>query len=91
MKDEILLKSRFGDTYKLKRIGENNSHLFSFSPNIDYIRYGIIDGDPYSYQFIDPPGGPFIVVGAIIDNKKVKSIKRDNNQIIIELDDLLSN
>ena len=40
MRKTILLKSRYGETHKLERIGGSDSHLFLFIPQDSYYRLG---------------------------------------------------
>lgn len=43
---------------------------------LDHIRAGYMDSDREMIAFVDPPGGPFIKAGEILDeaDKKVESI-----------------
>lgn len=89
MRKTILLKSRYGETHRLERIGEKDSHLFLFVPTDDYCRLRLSDKEEDSYEFVDPSGGPFIRVGMkfISLNKTVKSIRRNKDgKIIIEFE-----
>ena len=89
MRKTILLKSRYGETHKLERIGGSDSHLFLFIPQDDYYRLSFNGKEEDGYDFVDPSGGPFISVGTKLEslNKVVKSIKRDNNnRVIIEFE-----
>lgn len=89
MRKTILLKSRYGETHRLERIGEKDSHLFLFVPADGYYRLGFSGKEEDGYNFVDPSGGPFIHVGAKIDsiNRTVKSIhKNKDDKIIIEFE-----
>lgn len=89
MRKTILLKFRYGETHRLERIGEKDSHLFLFIPADDYYRLGLSRDKDNSYYFVDPSGGPFIRVGMKFDslNKTVKSIRRnEDDKIIIEFE-----
>lgn len=85
MKQEVLLRSRYGDTYRLERIGEKDSHLFSFKGNTDYLRIGIDNSRKGHYIFIDPPGGPFMSVDSKIDDYTIEDIWQDNEGIVLRL------
>lgn len=89
MRKTILLKSRYGETHRLERIGGSDSCLFLFVPADGYYRLGLSGNEEDGIDFVDPSGGPFIRVGMKIEslNKTVKSIKKDeNNQIVIEFE-----
>ena len=68
MKNKIKLKSRDGTESYLVKNSENTYLLKSESP---YLR---VSGDAGDYIFIDPCGGPLIMVGYTIEDKKVKKI-----------------
>lgn len=89
MRKTILLKSRYGETHRLERIGEKDSHLFLFVPADGYYRLGFSGKEEDGCDFVDPSGGPFIHVGTFFEdlNKTVKSIKRNkDNKIVIEFE-----
>lgn len=90
MRKTILLKSRYGETHRLERIGEKDSHLFLFIPSDGYYRLGFSGKEEDGYDFVDPSGGPFIHVGTKFNgiNKTVKSIRKNkDNKIIIEFEE----
>lgn len=62
MKKTIELKSRYGDTYLLNRIGEEDSHLFSIG-DWEFYRFGEIEK---GIKFIDTSGGPFLTEGTYV-------------------------
>lgn len=89
MRKTILLKSRYGETHRLERVGGSTSCLFLFVPADGYYRLGLSGKEEDGYDFVDPSGGPFISVGTKFEslNKTVKSIKRnEDNQIVIEFE-----
>lgn len=88
MRKTILLKSRYGETHKLERIGENHSHLFLFIPQDGYYRLGFNGKEEEGYDFVDPSGGPFIQAGRKLNciNKVVKSITKSEDGIVIEFE-----
>ena len=45
------------------------------------------DNDPKVLSFIDPPGGPFIHVGDIIEGKRISGIEDYDSYIIIKLEE----
>lgn len=69
----IDLISRYGDKHYLEKVEDK---VYKLIPTDNYFRVGLIDGNPHSYHFIDPSGGPFICVNGILPvvNSKVKSI-----------------
>lgn len=82
------MKSRYGETHRLERIGESDSHLFLFVPSDDYYRVGFSEDEKDGYDFVDPSGGPFIQVGCILNcvNKVVKAITKSEDGIVIEFE-----
>lgn len=89
MRKTILLKSRYGETHRLERIGESKSHLFLFVPSDGYYRLGFSSKEGDGYDFVDPSGGPFIRIGTKFDgiNNAVKSIRRnEEGNITIEFE-----
>ena len=88
MRKTILLKSRYGETHKLERIGGSDSHLFLFIPQDGYYRLGFNGKEEEGYDFVDPSGGPFIQAGRKLSciNKVVKSITKSEDGIVIEFE-----
>ena len=89
MRKTILLKSRYGEVHRLKRIGGSDSHLFLFNPANDNFRIGYRGLDMKIIEFVDPSGGPYIYVGKRFDNlnKTVKSIfENEDKSIAIEFE-----
>lgn len=75
------IKSRYGDTWVFEEIGSG----LKFVPP-PYTRIGF-DNDPKVLSFIDPPGGPFIQVGDIIEGKRISGIEYYDSYIIIKLEE----
>ena len=76
MKDLIKLKSRgYEKNYlkKLKRPDDSESNTYVLQVATPYLRCGEVEGDK---KFIDPSGGPMIMVGYELEEAKavVKSI-----------------
>ena len=76
MKDLIKLKSRgYENNYlkKLKRPDDSESNTYVLKTDIPTLRVGEVQG---GNKFIDPSGGPMIVVGCELEEAKavVKSI-----------------
>lgn len=86
MRKTILLKSRYGETHRLERIGEKDSHLFLFVPADRYYRIGIDSHINNSIEFVDPSGGPFIYVGGEVEGNIVKYISKKEQGIVIEFE-----
>lgn len=68
---------------KLHSRDRTNNWLEHFAGNtyilcseLDHVRAGYMDSDREMIAFVDPPGGPFIRIGEILDEvgKKVESI-----------------
>ena len=75
MKEKIKLQSRYRDDNNyLTRIAE-----FGY-------RVGIVEGDPDTYSFVDPSGGPFMQKGTVIDGCIIKSISREGKDAIINFE-----
>ena len=87
MKDkEIKLESRYvEDKNYLTRLGDESSKEYLLHSEYS-LRAGIVEGDPHTYTFVDPSGGPFISKGTIIDNNTVKSILKGDEGVIIEFE-----
>lgn len=74
MKDIIKLKSRYGTVNYLKKIhGPNKPKTYILKTSVSSLRVGNINN---GNKFIDPSGGPMIVVGYKLEeaNAVVKSI-----------------
>lgn len=79
MKDLIKLKSRgYEKNYlkKLKRPDDSESKTYVLKTDTPSLRVGEVGGTCYIHKFIDPSGGPMIVVGCELEEAKavVKSI-----------------
>lgn len=86
MKDRIKLQSRYsGDNNYLIRIGDKSSKSYVLQTEFGY-RVGIVEGDPDTYSFVDPSGGPFMQKGTVIDGCTIKSISRGGKDVIIEFE-----
>ena len=76
MKD-IKIISRYNDEYKLIQV-EGDLYKADFGTMYEWTRFGG-DGIGGYYDFVDPPGGPFLHVGyKFPDGKILSSIKIDN-------------
>ena len=75
------IKSRYGDTWVFEEIGSGLK--FVLPP---YTRIGF-DNDQKVLSFIDPPGGPFIQVGDIIEGKRISGIEDYDSYVIIKLEE----
>ena len=76
MKDLIKLKSRDGTENYLKRLIKKDSSeslTYVLKTDVPYLRVGEVDNER---KFIDPSGGPIIIVGDYLEEAKsvVKSI-----------------
>ena len=76
MKDLIKLKSRDGtENYLKKLIKKDNSESLTYvlKTDVPYLRIGEVDN---GRKFIDPSGGPMIIVGGYLEeaNAEVDSI-----------------
>lgn len=74
------IKSRYGDTWVLEEI--DGGLKFVLPP---YTRIGF--DDPKVLSFIDPPGGPFIRVGDVIEGKRISGIEDYDSYVIIKLEE----
>lgn len=77
------LRSRYGETWELEETG--NGLKFILPP---YTRIGF-DDNPKVLSFVDPPGGPFIQIGDILEGKKVSRIEDYDSYVIIKLEEAL--
>lgn len=85
---EIILTSRYNDEYKLIQV-EDNLYRADFGKMYEWVRFGG-SGINNSYDYVDPPGGPFLHIGDKVNNKIIKSIKI-NNGIFIEFENETNN
>lgn len=83
MKD-IILKNRYNEKYKLVYKQGNE---YKFEGDTDYLRVGSREGDDSfkSIHFIDPSGGPMLVVGGTIEGKRINSINSKEDGYYLEL------
>ena len=87
MKETIKLQSRYRDDNNyLTRIGDENSKSYVLHAEFGY-RVGTVEGDPDTYSFVDPSGGPFMQKGTVIDSNVIKSISRGEEGVIIEFEE----
>lgn len=73
------LTSRYGDVWTLE---ETESGYKFYLP--DHTRLGY-DGD--EINFIDPPGGPFISIDGLLENKKITFIEDHVKFVIIKVEE----
>lgn len=86
---EINLTSRYNNKYKLIHT-EGDWYKADFEDMCEWVRFGG-DGNDNLYDFVDPPGGPFLHIGDILNcGLTIKSIKI-NNGIYLELKDETNN
>lgn len=83
MKD-IKIKNRYNEEYKLVYKQGNE---YKFEGDTYYLRVGSRENDDSmkSIHFIDPSGGPMLVVGDIIEGKKINSINFKEDGYYLEL------
>lgn len=79
MEDIIKLRSRYRDVNYLKRMPKpdgSESKTYVLKTDTPSLRVGEVGGTCYTHKFIDPSGGPMIVVGCELEEAKavVKSI-----------------
>ena len=69
------MKNRYGDEYWFDKLDENH---YTIKGNLQYWRFGGREGQPEmdmtDLGFVDPSGGPFIGIGAVIEGRRVVSI-----------------
>ena len=79
MENIIKLKSRYGARNYLKKMPKSDgseSKTYVLKTDTPSLRVGEVGGTCYIHKFIDPSGGPMIVVGCELEEAKavVKSI-----------------
>ncbi len=66
------MKNRYGDEYWFDQLQPN---LYTIKGNLRYWRFGGQEGqnqmDMSNLGFVDPSGGPFIGIGALIEGRRV--------------------
>jgi len=82
------MKNRYGDEYHFEKLSENT---YTIVGDLKYWRYGGREGqermDMSDVGFVDPSGGPFISIGAIIEGRKVVRIRVDKGeQVLFEVE-----
>lgn len=82
------MKNRYGDEYRFEKLSENT---YTIVGDLKYWRYGGREGqeqmDMSDIGFVDPSGGPFISIGAIIEGRKVVRIRVDKGeQVLFEVE-----
>ena len=60
----VKLNSRYGLKNYLESLDD---HRWVLRSSIDSIRVGLNKDNRSEYTFIDPPGGPFMAIGSLID------------------------
>lgn len=69
MEKIIKLHSRSGNDNYLEFI---NDKTYALKTTYPYIRIGYTDNSKKSAKFVDPSGGPMIVVGEVLEEAKAK-------------------
>jgi hypothetical protein len=81
------MKNRYGDEYWFDKIGEN---LYTIKGDLKHWRFGGREGqeqmDQSDLGFVDPSGGPFIGIGAVIDGRRVVRIDAAGTYIVFQVD-----
>lgn len=81
--NKIKLPNRYNEEVYLEKIENTKYKLVHES---SYVRLGTIDGVKDKYTFIDISGGPMISLKDKLSVGVVKSISKDNNTYIIEVE-----
>ena len=78
------MKNRYGYNYEWIPL-ENNRYLFVMDEEAPpYWRMGGLE-EVKGIGFFDPPGGPFVQVGAYLHGKVIRSIEEAEDGIIVEV------
>jgi hypothetical protein len=81
------MKNRYGDEYWFDKIGEN---LYTIKGDLKHWRFGGREGqvkmDQSDLGFVDPSGGPFIGIGAVIEGRRVVQIDASGSDIVFKVD-----
>lgn len=81
--NKIKLPNRYNEEVYLEKIEDTKYRLVHKSY---YVRLGTIDGVKDKYTFIDISGGPMISLKDKLSIGVVKSINKDNDNYIIEVE-----
>lgn len=81
--NKIKLPNRYNEEVYLEKIEDTKYRLVHKSY---YVRLGTIDGIKDKYTFIDISGGPMISLKDKLSIGVVKSINKDNDNYIIEVE-----
>lgn len=81
-KTKVKLPNRYNERVYLEKIEDRKYKLICGT----YLRIGIINNNDDQYSFVDPCGGPMISIGSKLPVGVVKSIGRNNENYIIEVE-----
>ena len=82
MEQEYKFQNRYGDSIVLTKV-RDNTYKLTCKDN-EYIRFGLYNYEDGGYYFVDPPGGPFMKVGAYkLGDKVLSKIEMEDKDIIL--------
>jgi hypothetical protein len=74
------MRNRYGNEYHFEKVNDNT---YTIVGDLKYWRFGGREGqremDMTDLGFVDPSGGPFIAVGAVIEGRTIHRIRADGD------------
>lgn len=84
------MKNRHGAEYNFVKVSDNKYRFDMAEDDMKYMRVGGKEGqeqiDMNDLGMFDPPGGPYVDIGSIVEGKKVKSIASSDDGIFVEVE-----
>ena len=82
------MRNRYGDVYEFKKVGDNT---YVIEGDLKYWRFGGKEGqetiDDNDLGFVDPSGGPFIMVDHYkIEGRSVKRIRAEAESVFFDVE-----
>jgi hypothetical protein len=74
------MRNRYGNEYHFEKVNDNT---YTIVGDLKYWRFGGREGqnemDMTDLGFVDPSGGPFIAVGAVIEGRRIHRIRANGD------------
>ena len=84
------MKNRYGSEYNFVKVSDNKYRFDMAEDDMKYMRMGGKEGqekiDMNDIGMFDPPGGPYVDIGSIVEGKKVKSIASSDGSLFVEVE-----
>lgn len=84
------MKNRYGVEYSYVKVSDNKYRFEMAEDEMMYMRVGGREGqekiDMNDLGMFDPPGGPYVDIGSIVEGKKVVRIASSDDGIFVEVE-----